>query len=350
MKKFLKIGLHILFWISVPTLIVYFVWATQNATPYLAFPKPETKSFIEVFSSKIYFVISTLCISIPLFYISYYLLAPRFLFKRKAIGYILYSVSIIIYYGLSILLILMFYRLFPVLIIAGSPFLFNVLAPIVIISTIGGTTFAFVEKSKKDRLDKEIFSRKNTQLELELLKSTISPHFLFNTLNNIDVLISKEPNKASEYLKKLSGILRFLFSNYKDEKIPLGKELKFIDQYVSLQKLRTTNSDFASVQISGEIDNWEIPPMLFLPFLENAFKYSTNKLISNAIEIKIDAQGASLNFLCKNKISANKNEIETHGVGIKLMKQRLGLIYKSNYKLDITDENDFFIINLIISR
>jgi len=350
MKRILKVGSHVIFWISIPTIIIYFVWATQNATPFLAFPKPETKPFTEIFISKIYFVVCALCISIPIFYVSYYLLAPRFLFNRKVKGYILYSASIIAYYGLGIVSIMIFYQLFPLIVVAGSPFFLNVLAPIVIISTFGGTTFAFIEKNKKDKLDKEVLSKKNIQLELDLLKSTISPHFLFNTLNNIDILIGKDSNRASEYLKNLSGLLRFLFSTYKDEIIPLSKELEFIEQYVLLQKLRTTNSDFVRLQISGEIEKWEIPPMLFLPFLENAFKYSANKLINNAIEIKLDARDTDLHFNCRNKITPQQIDIETHGVGIKIMKQRLDLIYKNNFKLDITDESDFFTVNLIITR
>lgn len=347
MKKFLKIGLHILFWIAIPSLILYFNWAGQQTTHLPGLPKPESKSIWEIIKSNLDLTIISLISSIPIFYLSLRLLTPKLLFKWNLLKFSLFIISFIAYYYFAFYLTIL---VFPLMYFFGTPLAIKVLAPIVWLSGLGGTMLAFIEKSKKDRLDKEILSKKNVQLELDLLKSSISPHFLFNTLNNIDILISKEPNKASEYLKKLSGILRFLFSNYKDETIPLDKELEFINQYVSLQKLRTTNSDFVSIQISGETANWEIPPMLFLPFLENAFKYSTNKLIHNAIEIKIDAQDSELHFYCKNNISTNKNEIQTHGVGIKIMKQRLDLIYKNKYKLDITDENDFFTINLRILK
>ncbi len=347
MKKFLKIGLHILFWIAIPSLILYFNWAGQDTTHLPGTLKPESKTIWEIIRSNLDLTIISLISSIPIFYLSLRLLTPKLLFKWNLLKFSLFVISFIAcYYFVFFFTILVF----PLMYFFGTSLAIKVLGPIVWLSGLGGTMFAFIEKSKKDRLDKEILSKKNVQLELDLLKSSISPHFLFNTLNNIDILIGKEPNKASDYLKKLSGILRFLFSNYKDEMIPLNKELEFIDQYVSLQKLRTTNSDFVSLQKSGKIENWEIPPMLFLPFLENAFKYSTNKMISNAIEIKIDAEDEGLHFLCRNNISTIKNEIQTHGVGIKTMKQRLDLIYKNNYKLDIIDENDFFTVNLNISR
>ncbi len=347
MKKSLKLGLHVLFWIAIPSLILYFNWAEQDATHFPGFSKPELESFLEIIKNNTDLTIISLISSIPIFYLSLYVLTPKLLFKWNFLKLSIFVSSFIAYYYIAFYSIIL---LFPMICFLGAPLVLKVLASIVCLSGLGGTMFAFIEKSKKDRLDKEILSKKNIQLELDLLKSTISPHFLFNTLNNIDILIGKEPNKASEYLKKLSGILRFLFSNNKDEMIPLNKELEFIDQYISLQKLRTTNSDFVSLKISGEIENWEIPPMLFLPFLENAFKYSTNKLKNNAIEIKIDAQDTDLHFLCKNNISTNKSEIETHGVGIKVMKQRLDLIYKSNYKLNISNENNSFTINLTISR
>lgn len=347
MKKFLKIGLHILFWIAIPALILYFNWAGQDTTSLPGLPKPESKSIWEIIKGNLDLTIISLISSIPIFYLSLKILTPKLLFKPNILRFSLFTGALIAYYYLAFYFTIL---VFPLYYFFGTPHAIKVLGPIVWLSGLGGTMFAFNEKSKKDRLDKEILSKKNTQLELDLLKSTISPHFLFNTLNNIDTLIGKEPNKASEYLKKLSGILRFLFSNYKDETISLNKEIEFIEQYVSLQRLRSANPDFVSLQISGKTENLEIPPMIFLPFLENAFKYSTNKLISNAIEIKIDAQDSDLHFYCKNNISTNKNEIQTHGVGIEIMKQRLDLIYKDKYKLDITDENDFFTINLRILR
>src|ERR1044071_687955 len=114
-------------------------------------------------------------------------------------------------------------------------------------------------------------------MELALIKSQINPHFLFNTINNIDVLIAKDSAKASEYLNKLSGILRYMIYETRNEKISLAGELDYIEKYLELQKIRTANPDYVNFQISGEANNLKIAPMILFPFIENAFKHTENK-------------------------------------------------------------------------
>jgi two-component system LytT family sensor kinase len=96
---------------------------------------------------------------------------------------------------------------------------------------------------------KESLSQKNFEMELNLIKSQINPHFLFNTLNNIDVLIEKDPPKASLYFNKLSAIMRFMLYETKTDKIPLAKELDYITQYIDLQKIRHANPDFVHMTL-----------------------------------------------------------------------------------------------------
>ena len=135
---------------------------------------------------------------------------------------------------------------------------------------------------------KEVLSKKNVQTELALLKAQINPHFLFNTLNNIDILIEKNAQTASVFLKKLSDILRFILYDTQEERIPLTLELEYIRKYIDLQNIRTANEDFVTYDVQGETDGLSIAPMLFIPFIENAFKHSTNKKIKEAILIRIE--------------------------------------------------------------
>ncbi len=120
-------------------------------------------------------------------------------------------------------------------------------------------------------------------MELALVKSQINPHFLFNTINNIDVLISKDAERASAYLNKLSDIMRFMLYETKPAKIPLPKELTYIEKFIELQKIRTTNEHYVNYSIKGDTANFMIPPMLLISFIENAFKYADNKKVENAI-------------------------------------------------------------------
>ena len=127
---------------------------------------------------------------------------------------------------------------------------------------------------------------KNNQMELALVKSQINPHFLFNTINNIDVLIEKDAVKASAYLNKLSDIMRFMLYETKEERTPLKQELTYIEKYIDLQRIRTSNPNYVNYNVEGKPDNLVIAPMLFIPFIENAFKHAENKKIENAINIK----------------------------------------------------------------
>jgi two-component system LytT family sensor kinase len=121
---------------------------------------------------------------------------------------------------------------------------------------------------------KEELRRKNTEMELALLRSQLSPHFLFNTLNNIDVLIEKDAVRASGYLKQLSHLLRFMLYEVRTEKIPIGDELQTIERYIDLQKIRTAHPGSIHYTVEGSAQQWMVEPMLFLPFIENAFKHA----------------------------------------------------------------------------
>ncbi len=109
---------------------------------------------------------------------------------------------------------------------------------------------------------KEELNRKNFEVELALVKSQLSPHFLFNTINNIDVLIGIDAARASAYLNKLSDIMRFMLYETKTELIPLEEELAYIEKYIDLQKIRTANPDYIRFRVQGRAPGLLVPPML----------------------------------------------------------------------------------------
>ncbi|MFN3446035.1 MAG: sensor histidine kinase, partial [Bacteroidia bacterium] len=123
---------------------------------------------------------------------------------------------------------------------------------------------------------KEDLTLKNREMELSLVKSQLDPHFLFNTINNIDVLILKNAEDASDYLNKLSDIMRFMLFETKAEMIPLSKEIEYIKKYIELQKIRTSNNSYVSFNVEGVANGRLIAPMVFIPFIENAFKHTNN--------------------------------------------------------------------------
>jgi two-component system LytT family sensor kinase len=196
---------------------------------------------------------------------------------------------------------------------------------------------------------KEDLNRKNYQMELALVKSQISPHFLFNTINNIDVLIEKDAGKASLYLNKLSDIMRFMLYETKTEEIWLTEELAYIEKYIDLQRIRTTNPDYVKFSVYGDPANITIAPMLFIPFIENAFKYAEHKKQENAIRIRVVIVKDRIGFDCENMFSENpENRPEPGGLGNELIQKRLALLYPGTHSLEITNQNNIYKVTLIL--
>ncbi len=196
---------------------------------------------------------------------------------------------------------------------------------------------------------KEELNRKNYEMELSLIKSQIDPHFLFNTINNIDTLIQMDAIKASQYLNKLSDIMRFMLYETKNEKILLEKEVSYIYKYIELQKIRTSNPNYVDFVIEGITENRLIPPMLFIPFIENAFKHTTNKKIDKAIKIKIVVLKNEIVFECENSYGAKPVlMVENSGLGNELIERRLSLLNHDKYQLKIIDHEGVYKVKLAI--
>lgn len=194
-----------------------------------------------------------------------------------------------------------------------------------------------------DLKEKEELGKKTQLLELEMIKLKLDPHFLFNTINNIDVLIETDSEKASEYIIKLSSILRFYLYKSSHSLINLSDELNYIKEYLELQKLRTSNKDYVQLTIQGNPAFKEIPPMLFIPFIENAFKHASNKK-RNSIEINILIEDEWVNFTCINKV--NDQGKTPKGIGNQLVEDRLQLLYGNSYDLNRTVLENRYIVNL----
>jgi two-component system LytT family sensor kinase len=188
-------------------------------------------------------------------------------------------------------------------------------------------------------------------MEMVLVKSQLDPHFLFNTINNIDVLILKDANLASEYLNKLSDIMRFILYETKPDRILLSQEIEYIKKYLALQKIRTANESYVSFAVSGQTASRTIAPMLFIPFIENAFKHTSNKKLENAIMINIALEKNGIHFVCQNKFTPGIKPTGTgNGLGNELIQKRLNLLYPGTHSLQITNEQGLYLVSLIINH
>jgi two-component system LytT family sensor kinase len=191
---------------------------------------------------------------------------------------------------------------------------------------------------------KELLRRRNTEMELALIKSQLNPHFLFNTLNNIDVLIQKDAALASEYLNKLSDLLRFLLYEAGTERIPMRRELWYIERYIDLQRIRTAYPDSICYTVEGEPGHWTVAPMLFLPFIENAFKHGEKKA-GESIRIRFELGQDKILFDCENRmVDPGSGDVGLRGgepapgqggLGNNLIRKRLDLLYPGRHHLAI---------------
>jgi two-component system LytT family sensor kinase len=196
---------------------------------------------------------------------------------------------------------------------------------------------------------KEELNRKNYEMELALMKAQINPHFLFNTINNIDGLMHSDVNKASEYLHKLSDIMRFTLYDTKTEKILLSEELSYIDKYIELQKIRTTNRNYVKYEVIGEPDNLLIESMLFIPFIENAFKHTNDKKIEDAIKVSIVIEKDKIIFQCENVYSTETQvKPELGGLGNELIQRRLALLYRDRHTFGVLNQKGTYKVNLVL--
>ena len=201
----------------------------------------------------------------------------------------------------------------------------------------------YAEQEQKIQAEKE-----KLNAELQLLKAQLHPHFLFNTLNNLYSLIYEKSDKAPQMLMRLSGLLSYVLYECKDDEVLLSKEISIIKDYVALEKERYGNRLEVSFNFSGDIDDKMIAPMLFQPFIENAFKHGTSEQLGKVwMSIDLSVRGNQLYFKVIN--SCDNNPVtapENPGVGIENVKKRLGLLYPERFELQNGIEGDVYIVSL----
>lgn len=203
------------------------------------------------------------------------------------------------------------------------------------------------QKEVQQRLEQE-----KLNAELKFLKAQINPHFLFNGINSVYHLIDHKPAIAKDTLLKFSNLLRYQLYECNDDLIPLEKELNHIRDYVEMEKIRKGEDAIIQLKLPEETFEVKIPPLLFTPFIENAFKYVSNydEGIKNkiAIDIRLIPEDNKLRFEAQNTIDEN-NTISKGGIGIANVKKRLALLFPNQHDLDIIKEPNHFVVRMSLN-
>ena len=215
-----------------------------------------------------------------------------------------------------------------------------------------------VYKIRNSKKEEEIAILKTelgkSDANLNFLKSQINPHFLFNALNTLyGTALQEKAERTGEGIQKLGDMMRFMLQENMEDKIPLSRDVDYLINYIDLQKLRTSISPQVSieVQIEEQLNNFQITPMLLIPFVENAFKHGISLQYPSHIKITLQTSENTLYFDVHNSIHhKNDNDPEKlkSGIGLQNVKQRLALIYPERHELIITQNAKEFFVHLTL--
>lgn len=199
-------------------------------------------------------------------------------------------------------------------------------------------------KNEKDKRQMETLQLKT---ELAFLKSQINPHFLFNTLNNIYTLAFQQSDRTADAVARLSGMMRYLLYDSRDEYVPFNKEVECIDQLIALQQLRVRGEMALIYEVKGEQDHSLIAPLLLLPFVEKLFKHGELGESKDPAVVRISLVDGLVEFYSSNKISHHLKD-ETNGIGLANVIRRMELLYPGKFTLRQTKDETHFSVNLTI--
>lgn len=326
---------HIVFWIWFTSELYH----TRNAELGVSFWKdlPDLVSMVGTQMLAVYFTA--------------YFLVPRYLDKRRYGRFLLLAIATIIGTTLLHTACLELYSYFT----AGR-FFSNY--KIVTLSHLLDTAFntpvlvAVITYSGRYRIEEKnkVLEREKTESELNFLRAQINPHFVFNALNSINVLIDIDKEKATEALTKFSSLLRYNLYETPDKTVLIQTEINYLKDYVEIERLRTGKLVAVNLNITPVQSHFRIAPFLLVSFIENAFKHVTrNKDQQNYISIFINTEDNFIDLIVENSADAPVYNTGRHnGIGLVNVRRRLELLYPGNYTLDVQQTNGKYLAKLRI--
>ena len=338
-KKWMTIAIHVAAWVLLFSL------------PYLLRPlhNPNDAKPEEALNANMVFIISRIndALLVGFFYLNAFVLIIQFLYKRK---YFVYAISVIVSFGLYVVLM---WALWLNLARPNFSFQTHLLVSIFIFLFILACSIAYKtigDKFISDRMAKEK-ETEHLKTELSLLRSQASPHFMFNVLNNMVSLARKQSDQLEPSLIKFASLMRYMLYETDEEKVSLESEKEYLQSYIDLQQQRLSKKVTVNVNMCPPDDNYEIDPMLLIPFVENAFKHGTGFIENPCIDIEMKAQNNMLYFRVSNTYDYHEQQVQdkASGIGLANVRRRLDLLHPGKYQLDITKDDCRFTVLLQIN-
>ena len=285
---------------------------------------------------------------LAMIYVNLFVLVPKYLFKNKIITYLIFLILLVsTKYCIEAVCQSILNKFVP-----AEFKMFDVdfkgyiesttIAFVFLIATAGYRVFKkWVYESKQFAALKEATLKE----ELTNLKNQINPHFLFNTLNNLNTLIATDSRKASAVVLGLSDVLRFYLYEANKEKVLLKKDIEILKQVLELEKIRRDDFQF-SLNFDNSISGLMVPPFIFTNFVENAIKHSVDNNLFSFVHIKFRVESSHLVFECENSLPNVKLINNVGGLGLQNVKRRLELIYNNEYSLAMNDIDNKYLVKL----
>lgn len=320
------------------------IWVTLFSLPYLLRPSEHRGPDPDGKLAHVNFIMNAILL-ILIFYLNAGILIPKLIYRRKYLEFVIVALTLLAalvasrWLFNSIFVSSRKYELKPTIMFSFFLLLFMLAC---------STAWRMIrDKMNSDKLASER-ENENLKTELSLLRSQVSPHFMFNVLNNMVALARKQSDQLEPSLINLSSLMRYMLYEADEDTVPLDKEIDYLQSYIDLQQQRFGAKVQVNVTMQLPENNYEIEPMLLIPFVENAFKHGTGLIQDARIDIELRAKQGLLQFSVMNRYNTEYEEVKdkTSGIGLTNVKRRLNLLYKDKYQLLINKKEGWFVVSL----
>lgn len=323
------------------------IWITLFSLPFLLRPSehhgPDQESDRKV--NLIHYILTSILL-IGFFYLNAEIFIPKLIYSKK---YLEFTIVIIVLLAALVAYKWVYYNT----LLSGSkrfelgPEIMFSFFPLMFMLACSTAWRMIRDKMASDKLASER-ENENLKTELSLLRSQVSPHFMFNVLNNMVALARKKSDQLEPSLINLSSLMRYMLYEADEDTVPLDKEIDYLQSYIDLQQQRFGAKVQVNVSMQLPENGYDIEPMLLIPFVENAFKHGTGLIQDARIDIELRAKQGLLQFSVMNRYNTEYEEVKdkTSGIGLTNVKRRLNLLYKDKYQLLINKKDGWFVVSL----
>jgi two-component system LytT family sensor kinase len=335
-KKWVVVSLHVLVW----SLILVFPYLVKISVEH------DSNSHADKDAGNFYmaFAVQNLMRAL-LFYANAYFFIPKLAYTRRFGQYL--TALLVMFCLLTAWNRFIYWMFMPGLHFRiWSYVLFEL--PIFIFFVMVSTAFRVIADRIREQQRVKEKETENLKTELSFLRSQVSPHFMFNVLNNMVALARKKSDLLEPSLIKLSSLLRYMLYETDEDKVLLEKEIEYLKSYIELQAQRFGKNVGINTSFEPVTDGYVIEPMLLIPFVENAFKHGTGLVPQAQIDVRLNLENGRLRFCVRNRYNETGpwEKDKTSGIGLTNVKRRLNLLYPNSHSLEITKKDGWFSVLL----